>query len=47
VELGDNYGEIPGDPASEVASYPPVTISIYFSGARLGSGIVSIYKAFA
>jgi len=49
--LGDSYGEIFGDPSGEPAageaSFPPVTISIYFSGERLGSGIVSIYKAFA
>jgi len=29
------------------ASFPAVAISIYFSGEREGSGIVSIYKAFA
>jgi len=29
------------------AIFPAVTISIYFSGEREGSGIVSIYKAFA
>ena len=51
VDVGDNWGDIEGDtsgePPGEPASFPPVIISIYFSGARLGSGIVSISKALA